>query len=453
MRIFAGTRVLFQIALRNLIQARRRTGVLFLAVGTVTAMLVLLQAMSAGINDNMVTAATTLSAGEINVAGFYKVTPGSAAPIVTNAAAVRKIVEENTPGLDYTLERHRSWGKAVSETGTVQTGLTGIIPKQEDRFFHTLQLAKEKDYVEGGRDEVIGDPRQLSEPHTVVLFANQAKRLGVKVGDVITYKTETQVGRANTLDLKVVGVAKDLGLLSSFSCFTQKETVLELGQLDPDTTGAIWVYLKNIDDAPAVMAHLREVLTAHGYRLMDYNPNPFFFKFEDVQGEDWTGQKLDLTLWKDEVSFLSWVIIAFNTVTWFLTSILVAIITIGIMNAMWQSVRERTREIGTMRAVGLSRVQTLLLFMAEAVLLGLGSTVAGSGVGVVISLAVDAANIHVPIEAMASILLSDRIHLSVKPGTVVAAIGFLTTFTGLSALWPAIRAALLQPVKALAHVE
>lgn len=448
-----GTLILLQIALRNLIQARRRTGILFLAVGTVTAMLVLLQAMSQGINDNLVTAATTLSAGQINVAGFYKVTPGSAAPVVTHASEIRRIVEENTPGLDYTLERHRSWGKAVSETGTVQSGLTGIIPAEEERFFNTLQLAKESDYVEGGRDEIIGDPRKLAEPHTVVFFANQAKRLGVKVGDVVTYKTETQVGRANTLDLKVVAVAKDLGLLSSFSCFTQKQTVLELGQLDPDTTGAIWVYLKDIDDAPKQMAHLREVFLAKGYRLMDYNPNPFFFKFEDVQGEDWTGQKLDLTLWKDEVSFLSWVIIAFDTVTWFLTSILVAIITIGIMNAMWQSVRERTREIGTMRAVGMGRMQTLGLFMAEAVLLGLFSTVAGAAGGVLIAVIVDAADIHVPMEAMASILLSDSIHLSVQPLTVLKAVVFLTGFTGLSALWPAIQAALLQPVKALAHVE
>lgn len=445
--------ILFQIALRNLVQARRRTGVLFIAVATVTAMLVLLQAMSQGINDNLVTAATTLSAGQINVAGFYKATPGSAAPIVTEAAAIRKIIEENTPDLDYTLVRHRSWGKAVSETGTVQAGLAGLIPAEESRFFDTLQLAKESDYFEGGRDEIIGDPRQLTEPHTMVVFANQAKKLGVRVGDVVTFKTETQVGRANTLDLKIVAVAKDLGLLSSFSFFTQRETVLELGELDPDTTGAVWVYLKDINNAPEVMAHLRSVLLAKGYRLMDYNPNPFFFKFEDVQGEDWTGQKLDLTLWKDEVSFLSWVIIAFDTVTWFLTTILVAIITIGIMNAMWQSVRERTREIGTMRAVGMSRLQTLWLFLIEALLLGLFSTVAGAAVGVIIALAVDAADVHAPIEAMASILLSDSIHLSVKAGTVLTAIVFLTGFTGLSALWPAIRAALLQPVKALAHIE
>lgn len=445
--------ILFQIALRNLIQARRRTGVLFIAVATVTGMLVLLQAMSQGINENLVTAATTLSAGQINVAGFFKATPGSAAPIVTQAAEIRKIVEENTPGLSYTLVRHRSWGKAVSETGTVQAGLSGIIPAEESRFFDTLQLAEEADYVEGGRQEIVGDPRNLSEAHTIVLFANQAKRLGVRVGDMVTFKAETQTGRANTLDLKVVAVAKDLGLLSSFSFFTQRETVLELGQLDPDTTGAVWVYLNDIEKAPEVMAHLRDVLTAKGYRMMDYNPNPFFFKFEDVQGEDWTGQKLDLTLWKDEVSFLSWVIIAFDTVTWFLTSILVAIITIGIMNAMWQSVRERTREIGTMRAVGMSRAQTLWLFLIEALLLGLGSTITGALVGAVVAMVVDSAHMHAPIEAMASILLSDTIHLSVKPGTLVTAVAFLTTFTGLSALWPAIRAAQLQPVKALAHVE
>ena len=106
-----------------------------------------------------------------------------------------------------------------------------------------------------------------------------------------------------------------------------------------------------------------------------------------------------------------------------------------------------------MRAVGMSRMQTMWMFLFEALLLGLFSTVAGAAGGVIVALAVDAADVHAPIEAMASILLSDSIHLSVKPGTVLTAIVFLTGFTGLSALWPAIRAALLQPVKALAHIE
>jgi putative ABC transport system permease protein len=366
---------------------------------------------------------------------------------------VREVLEKETPGLDYIVERHRGWGKLVSETGAIQTGLSGIVAADESRFFERLQLAPEKDYKEGGSDEIVGDAHRLSEPNTIVLFANQAKRLGVGVGDVVTIKTETQSGASNTADATIVAIAKDMGLLSSFSVFVPKTLVLDLYQLNNDTTGALWVYLKDIDRSEETMAVVREALIKAGFSLRDHEANPFFFKFEAVQGEDWTGQKLDVTWWQDEVSFLTWVLTAFNTVTWFLTLILVVIIAVGIMNAMWNAVRERTREIGTMRAIGMTRNRVLTLFLLESVLLGLGATAAGAGFGAAIALSVDAAHFPVPSEAVRAILLSNEINLVVNPRTLITAILALTVFTGLSALWPAVRASRLQPVKALQHAE
>lgn len=447
-------RVLLLIAARNLIQARRRTGLLGTAVALVTMMFVLLLSLSAGIHDNMVKAATNLSAGMVNVAGFYKVTPGSVAPIITHAAEIRKLVEENTPGLDYTLERSRGWGKLVSETGTAQTGVSGIKVEEETRFFETIQLAKETEYKEDGRDTVLGNPRDLSQPDTVLIFASHAKRLGVTVGDTVTIQTETMSGRSNTVDLRVVAVARDMGLLSSFVVYVPNDVVLDLYQLDSDTTGAIWVYLKDIEQAPTVMAHLREVLKDHGYIVMEHQGQPFFFKMEGVSAEDWVGQHMDVTTWDDEVSFLSWVITAFNGLTVFLVLILVLIIAIGVMNALWQAVRERTGEIGTMRAIGLGRWRTLWLFLVEAALLGFGASVLGAVLGAVVATAVDLAHVPITVEAVRAILLSETLHLSVQPGPVASAVLFLTAFTALGAVVPAVWAGFfLTPVKALQHVE
>ncbi|MFN7144174.1 MAG: ABC transporter permease, partial [Myxococcota bacterium] len=381
--------VLFSIALRNLLQSPRRTSLLALAIGLVTTFLVLLMSLSAGISENLVTSATSLSAGHVNVGGFWKPTTGTAFPIVTGMAAVKDVLEAKTPGLDYVVERHRGWGKIVSETSSVQSGLSGIVAADEDRFFERLQLAPEKDYVEGGSDEVKGDARRLSEPGTIVLFAGQAKRLGVGVGDVVTIKTETQSGVSNTADATVVAVAKDMGLLSSFSVFVPKQLVLELYQLNADTTGALWVYLTDIEQSEPTMAIVRQALLDAGYQLRDHEANPFFFKFEAVMGEDWTGQKLDVTWWQDEVSFLTWVLTAFDTVTWFLTLILVVIIAVGIMNAMWNAVRERTKEVGTMRTIGMTQARVLVLFLLESLLLGLGATAAGAALGAGVALAVD----------------------------------------------------------------
>jgi len=291
------------------------------------------------------------------------------------------------------------------------------------------------------------------KPNSAVIFASQAKRLGVEVGDELTFQTETSAGRTNTIDVTIVAVVRDMGLLSSWSMFVSKQVTRDLYQLNEDTSGAVWLYLKDIDQSEAVMDHLREVFKAKGYRVMDHEAKPFFMKFETAAGEDWTGQALDLTVWSDEVSFLSWVITAFDTVTWFLITILVVIIAVGIMNAMWNAVRERTREVGTLRAIGMYRTQVLQMFLLEAVVLGLFSTSMGALVGALLSLVLNAANIRLPMDAMKAILLSDTLYLSVSPASLISAVLALTAFTTLSALWPAIRAASLQPVVALSHAD
>lgn len=432
--------VLARIALRNLLLAPRRSGLLGAAIALVTGLLVVLLAVSAGIEDNLVRSATQLSAGHVNVGGFHKTTPTDAAPLITNAAVVRTLVEEQTPGLDYLVDRHRGWGKIISDSGTVQSGLTGITVADEARFLEALVMAD-------------GDARKLEDPGGIVVFEEQARRLRVDVGDTVTVQTETQGGWTNTMDATVVGVARDLGMLSGWSCFLSKADVIELYQLNADTTGAIWVYLDDIDTAPEVMKHLASVFEEAGYAVMDHQAAPFFFKFETVGGEDWTGQKLDLTIWRDEVSFLTWVLTAFDTVTWFLVLVLVNIIMVGIVNALWSSVRERTTEIGTMRAIGMSRLRVLLLVLLEALILGALATTVGAIVGAALAVGVDAADIAVPVDAMRSILLADTLTLSVRAPALVTAVVALTVFTGLAAVLPALRAARLPPVTAIHHVE
>lgn len=446
-------RILILIALRNLLGARRRSALLGTAVGMVTLILVLMLSLTKGIEDNLIEGATTLSTGHINVAGFYKSSPGESIPVVTHLSEIKQIVEENTPGLDYVIDRSRGWGKIISDTGSMQVGLNGIDAAQESRFFDKIHLAPLSDYVEGGDATEEGDLRRIAEPNTVMLFAAQAKKLGVRVGDQITVQTETFGGRTNTIDATIIGVARDQGLLSNWAVFVPRSATKELYQFGEDTTGAVWVYLKDHRDAEATMEHLREVFAEKGFRVMDHEANPFWMKFETVQGEDWTGQKLDLTIWRDEVNFLTYVLTGFNFITSLLLFVLVVLIVIGISNTMWNAVRERTKEIGTMRAIGMTRPRVLALFLLEALFLGLFATTAGALFGAAVAFGIDSAHVAVPSEAVRAILLSNELNLVIDPGTLVTAIVFLTLFTGISALWPAVRAALLQPVKALQHAE
>jgi len=414
---------------------------------------VVLLALANGLQDNLVRAATTISAGHVSVSGFFKPNATNLNAIVTGKTELKRLVEANVEGLDYIAERHRGWGKIVGNQGTLQVGLTGVVVDQEPQLFDTLGMALESEYVPGGREEVIGDARDLAQPNTMVLFTSQAKRLGVAVGDTVTIKTETLAGQTNTADARIVAVARDMGLLSEFAVFVDRGLILDLYRYNDDTTGALWVYLKDIDRSDEVMRQLRTVYTEAGYNVREHDANPFYFKLPKVQAEDWTGQQIDITTWRDEVSFLTFILTGFQALSWLLITVLVAVIAVGIMNAVWTSVRERTREVGTLRAIGLSRARVLALFLIEAALLGLLASSAGALAGLGVVALLDALTLHVPSQAAQAILLSDTLSLRTTPVALASAVGVLTLLTAAAAVWPSLRAATLSPVQALQHAE
>jgi putative ABC transport system permease protein len=327
-----------QIAARNLAKHTKRNALLAAAVAVVTALLVVLGGLAAGIKASMLESATTLMTGHVNVGGFYKVTSGTSAPLVSDADRVLAETRKHVPELDYVTVRGRGWAKAVSETASMDLVLAGMDISTEQGFRRVVQP------VQGKLDD-------LAQPGTILLFEDQAKRLGVRVGDALTLSAPTARGMNNTADVRVAVVARSIGLLSAFSAFLPSATLRDLYQLKPTTTGAIHLYLKDARASSAVAARLRGELAAAGWRVMDADPRPYWEKLMNkVNNEDWTGQKLDVTTWEDEMSFMSWVLTAVQWLTGILITILLVIVVIGIMNTLAIAIRERTREIEIGRA-------------------------------------------------------------------------------------------------------
>jgi len=115
---------------------------------------------------------------------------------------------------------------------------------------------------------------------------------------------------------------------------------------------------------------------------------------------------------------------------------------IGIMNIMYTSVLERTKEIGVMKAVGARNKDIMMIFLIESGMMGLG----GGAIGVVIGIAIGKF-----IESIAAKTGYVFLKITFDPGLIIGALAFSFVVGALSGLLPARRAAKLKPVDALRY--
>ena len=118
----------------------------------------------------------------------------------------------------------------------------------------------------------------------------------------------------------------------------------------------------------------------------------------------------------------------------------------GIINTLLMSVQERTKEIGLMKAMGMSASRIFLLFSGEAVMLGFWGSLLGSlaamGVGAVIN------------KIVLTSFLKDLVGLQLlafSPESVAAIIGIVMGIAFLAGSLPAIRAARQNPIDSLRY--
>lgn len=115
---------------------------------------------------------------------------------------------------------------------------------------------------------------------------------------------------------------------------------------------------------------------------------------------------------------------------------------VGIMNTMYTSVTQRTREIGLMKAIGATRKQIMLIFMIESGIIG----AVGGLIGAVLGLG---------LSKVASGFIASAVSLefsvTFNPVLVAGAIFFAFSVGMVSGVFPARKAANLEPAEALSY--
>jgi putative ABC transport system permease protein len=121
-----------------------------------------------------------------------------------------------------------------------------------------------------------------------------------------------------------------------------------------------------------------------------------------------------------------------------LLGLAVVIAVLGIVNTLALSVIERTREVGLLRAVGLSRRQLRTMVRLESMVISLLGAVLGVGLGLVFGVALQRSQADSGIEV-----------LSVPAVQLVIFVVLAALVGVLAAVWPARRAARLDVLRAI----
>jgi ABC-type antimicrobial peptide transport system permease subunit len=150
----------------------------------------------------------------------------------------------------------------------------------------------------------------------------------------------------------------------------------------------------------------------------------------------------------DQLEQFRTVFLIIDSVLGLLGGISLLVASFGIANTMIMSILERTREIGIMKAIGAEDREIKLIFFVEAAVLGL----VGGVIGVLSAWAVDAIANRLAYRFFLKPNGASFVDFfSLPPWLSIGAILFALIVSILAALYPAARAARIDPVRALRH--
>jgi putative ABC transport system permease protein len=254
-----------------------------------------------------------------------------------------------------------------------------------------------------------GSPATLSSlpGNGAVLDDAWAKSNDIDVGDQI--KLRTPLEETDTLTVK--GTVKDNADLLGNLVVTEDTLRSKFGSRDPS------------------MTFIKLAAGANAARVQDEISN-------DVKAKYATVEALNQKELKDNQEEQIQQLVSFFYV---LLALAIVISLLGIVTTLALSIHERTRELGMLRAVGMSRKQVRRLVRYEAVITALIGAVLGTILGVIFATLVSRP------------LADEGFELSYPIGTLLILL-ILAALAGVAAaIWPARRAAKLDVLRALAY--
>ncbi len=308
----------------------------------------------------------------------------------------------------------------LSISGLISNGRTSTI------FIATGVVPEHDKQIKGdfsAYNPIAGEPLNPDHPYGVEVAQGLADLLELKTGDDAVVMGTTLDGQMNALDLTVNGTY-NTGVADTNDKYIK--VPLSFAQSFYDTKKADSMVIL-LDDWQQTNPVRQELLA----RLAQ------------------AGIDVEIKTWKEMSAFYNNVRNMFDMVFLFIFAIVFIIVIMSTTNTMGMAVVERTREIGTLRALGLKRCGVSLLFAAEGGLLGVFGCLFGlvlhTGAWALISFVKPS---YIPPGNSSPVALI----VDFLPGSIIRLMIFMTCLALVSAIVPARRAAKQNVVESLTHV-
>jgi ABC-type lipoprotein release transport system permease subunit len=175
--------------------------------------------------------------------------------------------------------------------------------------------------------------------------------------------------------------------------------------------------------------------------------------YKEIARNKWRSTMVSVSTMYEGASAIIKLEYALNLITFVCVMVLFFIILIGVVNTLRMTIRERTREIGTIRAIGMQKKDVRNTFIAETVFLALFASAAGTALAFFAMRGLSLMPIDAGDNPMGMLLVNG--HLVFVP-TVLAVTGYnalIWVIAGATAFFPARKAANLSACEALRHYE
>jgi putative ABC transport system permease protein len=331
---------------------------------------------------------------------------------LTNSSRARAIAGRD-PAVSAVLPRIDFVGLATNGAKSIPYLGVGVDPGPEAAATNPGEVVVSGHYL--GRDDADG----------VVLGTGLASALGVKTGDGVTLMATTPDGSLNAVDAVVRGLV-DVRIKELNDRYLAAGVGLVSRLLQsPETISKLVLFLKPRSDEAAAASRLSRAFQAAGYPVVVRN-------------------------WRELAVFYGQVKLLYIGIFGFVGAVLVVIVILSAAIVMTMAVAERTREIGTLRALGTRPAVVRNLFLAEGIAIALVGCAAGAVFALVVRAALNASGIILPPPPGATHGMP--IHVQFYPAAYLAGILAMIVTMAIASYFPARRAARISIVDALTHV-